>query len=181
MLYNTFLWFVSLALTHKVLSWDSHDTPRIQNALFQFGTGGLLVPALYVFESYSECVCVVFSAVLYASLQFRRNFVWKLPMLYGAIFVGVPMKSTALWCALLGAGDVGRTVTLLFSGFDMYFSGTVLYVVSRYLFLLRVLWATFHEGPMEDKWNMTAAGLSCMVILAHDYKVVERMVHHIRL
>ena len=68
-----------------------------------------------------------------------------------------------------------------FSGFDMYFSGTVLYVVSRYLFLLRVLWATFHEGPMEDKWNMTAAGLSCMVILAHDYKVVERMVHHIRL
>lgn len=181
MFLNTFLWFVSLALTHRVLSWDSHDTPQIQNALFQFSTGGLLVPTLYVFGSYSECVCAVCAAVLYASIQFRRNHVWKLPMLFCAMFVGVPMESVALWCALLGAGDVGRTVTLLFPGFDAYFSGTVLYVVSRYLFLLRVLWAMFHEGPMEDKWNMTAAGLPCMVILVHDYKVVERMVRHIRL
>ena len=105
---------------------------------------------------------------------------WRLPMLLCAMFVGVPIKSAALWCAVLSSGNVGRTIIQIFDGFDARFSGIMLYGMSRYLFLLRVSWAVL-DGPLHENWEMTAAGLSCVILLAHDFRVLQNMINRVRL
>lgn len=180
MFVSVLLWFASLAVTHGFLSLGSHDSLRIQNALFQFGTGGLLVPALYLVGTYSECVSAVFASILFASVRFGRNYVWRLPMLLCAMFVGIPIESVALWCAVLSSGNVGRTIIQIFDGFDARFLGIMLYGVSRYLFLLRVLWAVM-DGPLHENWEMTAAGMPCVVLVVHDFGVLGKMVNRVRL
>ena len=77
--FSSLLWFVSLALMQSLLAYLSYDPPRVQNGLFQLSTGGLLVPALYLFADPLECVSVVIVCILYSSLRFRQNYVWRIP------------------------------------------------------------------------------------------------------
>ena len=148
--FSSLLWFVSLALMQSLLAYLSYDPPAGPERAVPAEHRGTLGSSPVPVRRPLECVSVVIVCILYSSLRFRQNYVWRIPPVLCALFAGVPVQTVAYWCVVLRIGDVGRTLPLLFPGFDSVCSGTILYALTRYAFVVRVSWAVFHEGPIED-------------------------------